>query len=373
VAIFCALTTIPSYLIVKETTNNEVGGIAASIATVISPQLVRMSSDLMKNASGVFFLTLSIYLLTRLTIKKDLKTIPLLIISSYLAFLTHSLDFAYTLLYIIVYSIAHIIFTSHKKSTIIVWAITILTISTLIIASALAFPYYFTDINKGIIFIRDIISPKEGKTARHQLPLGKPKPSRTWPTINYRDIGYSIPYLLAGVILLIDVHRREKEKIDTLIPLIIATIIACLVGMLPSLLNLKEWAWRFLLMELVPIGIITGIATTRPRDKISSLVILTILITPIIIQTGDAVLRVAPTTTLEGYNDLLKIREIMNNNKYHARCRADKYWFEYVLGPEEEGPVDYIIICKGIPPPPNVFKPIFHGKYYTLFKRSISP
>ncbi|MCS7366087.1 MAG: glycosyltransferase family 39 protein, partial [archaeon GB-1867-035] len=61
VSLMISLTCFPAYWLFTRLSKNIFPAIIGSILLVFSPQMVRLSGDLMKNAAGVFFLILSIY------------------------------------------------------------------------------------------------------------------------------------------------------------------------------------------------------------------------------------------------------------------------------------------------------------------------
>lgn len=371
VSLMVSLSAIPSYLLLRNVC--KMGSIPASagaIALTFSPQLVRMSGDLMKNASGIFFLLLSLYYTDKSAHEEGWLSPLLAALAGYLAFLTHSLDFAFSLFFIISYSLAFFLLSGKARRDNL---LRLLSIATVVLGSttitALLLPRYFEDVNKGLAFIKDVLAPDEG--ARMGVPLRRKQP-RTWPGVFFLDIGYLIPFLLAGILLLgYYAANRKRREYWREIPLLFSAVLACLLGMLPSLLGLREWAWRFLLMEFVPVSIVAGITLSATRERQASLALAILIVSPIVLQALQATYTVRPSITKEEYEDLLMLRPYLSGSSYRILCpmsRMSRYWPEYILGyPKGEIP-RYLLVCGEVRPPP-VWAPVFKGNELALYER----
>ncbi len=376
VAFFCGLSSVPTYLLAKKITGNEVAAVASAIVVSFSPQMVRMASDLMKNASGVCFLMLSIYFLHISVIDKSFRHAIIATITSYLAFLTHSLDFAYTLLYIFSYLIIGLIVVKEKKKFLGVWSIIPLVLGIVVGISASLFPWHFSDIHKGVAFVKDILFPTSVSRGKRG-PGGPPSPILS---PSFMSVGYSIPFIVAGIFLFVDSFPGERKRLkkgETFI--IFASIIGGLLGILPALLGLREWAWRFMLMEHVPVGILAGVIVSRIKSRYSAAALAVVIIIPILAQTLQVAESVRPSIPYEGYLDLLEIKDIIGyGSPYVPRCRFSRYWFEYILGRREISKPRYLLYCPynkykkmlqpPSPSPPPGSRLLFRGKVVWLYE-----
>jgi len=367
VSLMISLTCFPAYWLFTRLSKNIFPAIIGSILLVFSPQMVRLSGDLMKNAAGVFFLILSIYYVLLASSNWRLKNYIPAILSIFFTFLTHSLDAALSLFFAITCLIGVVIYYGRESKIHLrnLFAV-ISSAALLILITSIAFPYHFSDVNKGIAFIEDVIFSSPSNS---QLPsVFRPKPARTWPSVSFFEIAYVLPFFIAGFILLIEAYRRKSN--DRFMMLFSAIFMA-LLCIFPTILGLREWAWRFMLMSFIPISFIVG-SISLDDNKVNLIAILIIVASFILIQTANATFLVRPTMSMDTYHDLLEIKEIMTDNASYRIAYSkgwSRYWPEYLFGRRlEDSKVTYLIIPKDAPPPPPFWRLIYEGKTLNLYR-----
>lgn len=366
VSLMISLTCFPSYWLFTEISRSEFSAIIGSILLVFSPQMVRLSGDLMKNAAGVSFLVFSIYFVLTMLSEWRVKNYVLTVLSAYLTFLTHSLDSALSLFFMITCLMGVVLYYKGKsKFYLRNLTLVIFTVVLLILATSIIFPYHFSDVNKGIAFVRDAIFSSPGGT---QLPsIFRPKPVRTWPSLSFFEIAYVFSFIIAGVILLVEAYKKKLEDKFIIILSAISLLVLCIF---PALLGLREWAWRFMLMSFIPISFILG-SVSFSENKTNLTAVMIIVASFILIQTANATLLVRPTISMDVYHDLLEMKEMMVDNSSYRVVYSrgwSRYWPEYILGKRLNSKPIYLIVPKDAPPPPPLWKLIYKGKSLDLYK-----
>lgn len=381
VSAFCGLSAAPIYALLKKLTESRMAGSVAAISLALSPQIVRMAGDLMKNASGVAFLTFGLYFLHS-SISGDRFSwfnVSMAAISAYLAFLTHSLDFAFLLLFCIAYVVlSSLALRSNGKAAAIRVGAVLVAVTITTLATAQAAPDYFTDVDKGVAFIRDLLSPHEPAPPRPGL---KPKPARSWPSPDFMDLGYILPFAAILALLAVDSWRnRDGEAWGRSGEAVLSTasLAAAAVAITPQVLKLMEWAWRFALMGCVPVSIAVGLMVSRlRREKLAAAAVAVALITPGLLQVPSAVRMISPKIGPVEYEDLAAMSQFVpHNSSIVVACKLNPYWVEYMLGArvemrphnsEPRSEPDLLLWCPGEgPPPPPDAREIFRGKRLVL-------
>jgi len=380
VSAFCGLSAAPTYALVKKLTGSRIAGSAAAISLAFSPQIIRMAGDLMKNASGIAFLMSGLFFLHSSTSEdgREWLNAAMAVISAYLAFLTHSLDFAFLLLFFLAYILLCPLTLRPSRRAVVRLgtALTALAVATLITTQAA--PDYFTDINKGFAFIRDLLSSHEPAP-----PMGglKPKPVRPWPSPGFLDLGYMLPFAAILALLAIDYWgKRDGEPWGKSgeFNLAMASLAAAVVAIVPQALMLVEWAWRFALMGCVPVSIAVGLLVSRlGGERLAAAAVAVALIMPGLLQVPIAVDMISPTIDPIEYEDLVAMSHLVpEGSAVMVACKLSPYWVEYLLGvplerhpqePRVKSKPDLLIWCpgEGPPPPPNA-RVIFRGKRLVL-------
>ena len=373
-ALLCGLSAAPAYLLVKFLRDSRVAAVTAGITVAVSPHMVRMACDLMKNASGITFILLTVMFTHLYLVGGSGFCLPIAIASGYLAFLTHSLDYAYTLLYLLSYTIAGTIISRSRKS----YALSCLTILIPLISSsiitAIVLPQYFSDVRKGVAFLEDLLGvrrkapirppPKPPPTPQAPPPLLAPPPQSPLSPI------LSLSFMIAGILMLGEAIRREwgtAKPGESL--LLSSSLVAGAAGITPTLLGLREWAWRFALMELIPVSLIAGLLVSRARDRLAQLAISALITITIVAQALWMAQGVRPSIPYEGYLDLVELREVIpKNSPYVIHCRISRYWPEYVLGWPPGGKPEYVIECLGSRLPTLRARLVYRGRFLVLLR-----
>jgi len=151
--------------------------------------------------------------------------------------------------------------------------------------------------------------------------------------------------------------------------LLSSSLVAGAAGIAPTLLGLREWAWRFALMELIPVSLIAGLLVSRARDRLAQLAISALITITIVAQALWMAQGVRPSIPYEGYLDLVELREVIPKNApYVIHCRISRYWPEYVLGWPPGGKPEYVIECLGSRPPMLRARLVYRGRFLVLLR-----
>ncbi|RLF03924.1 MAG: hypothetical protein DRK00_07830, partial [Thermoprotei archaeon] len=302
----------------------------------ISQEMVRMSSDLMKNASGVCFLLFTALFTCLLLTRGSRASAIAAIASGYLAFLTHSLDYAYALLYMASQGLAAYCLARDRHRT-RVWLISLTTLISASLLTTLALPQYFSDLWKGVAFLEDLL-----RIGRPTQPPPTPPPAAhpSPPPLPPLQLALPLSFLVAGCLLLAESLQRGAEAL-----VISSSLAAGALSLTPALLGLREWGWRFALMDLVPVALIAGVLVSRAGGRLAQLAISTVIVGLVVGQAITQAYQVRPSIPYEAYLDLLEIRHLIPlNAPYALHCRGvSKYWPEYVLGWPPGGQPRYVI------------------------------
>ncbi len=385
VAAMCGLSAAPSYALVKRLTGSGVAGVASALTLSLSPQMFRMAGDLMKNASGILFVVLSVYWLhSALAGGEDWWRSALLSsLASYLAFLMHSLDFALTAVFALAYlppAALALRPTPPRPGGGVGrrWAISVLPGWVASGATAASLPWLFTDVGKGIAFLRDLFNSAAGEGPLGAPPRGPlpPKPPPSPPGLVTPGGEYLIAYLALGTLLAALAFRDLDGDPWGASGRAVAVSAAIAVGawtLVPSLLGLREWAWRFLLVSCVPTSVIVGSAVGALVRGALRPILAAALLLPLAVQVPASVAAVHPRIDPVTWADLVALsRVIPPESGVRVFCRGiGPYWAEYLLSTAPMGPkggqgggagAEVFVICRGSPAPHMEGKPIFRGQ-----------
>ncbi len=363
VALFSALSSISIYFLMKKLTSNEASGLIASISFTFNPLYIRLISDFLKNAIGIFFTLTFIHYLNKL-IEKELKSKELLltIILLSLTYMTHILDFGFALLYLLTFSLLSIVLNISRRNTIKITLILIIILIIIISITFLTFPKLFTDIYKGESFLIDLIS------SPIELRL-------TQILFDFRSGIPILPFLIAGLIISIsELFENRSVNNLSLLSIIIVGLILCL-----PIIPLK-WLWRFTLMEFIPISIILGYCISKVENRATLIALILIILSPIILQSINMGMKVGPVITINEYRELEEIAKIIPKNSAIQVRSPALYWVEYITNCDLiKGRINYelwrkynhifILIHKRHPSKlPFKVRIVFDGKYFILAK-----
>ena len=331
VAIFSALSAVPAYLIVRRATRSTMGGYAASLACVFCPQLVRMAGDLMKNAVGIFFLLSFLYFLQMEVFSPSELSLVLSVLSFYLTFLTHALDFGFALLILLVYPCLALII-KREREVAVRWVAILVPCLLLVLASYLLLPNLFSDLGKGVKFLKDLLHLSHSRRLR---PSEMPKPPRG-PFLELifdpYEAGFVVPALIAGCILAHEEFRKRSEAFPLLASAVVLGLLSAVVSGMP------DWGWRFRLMTMVPISVVIGALTSKIGSRTASLSMVILLIGIIGIGAARVALETHPLISREEYEELEEASKVVPQGSVVViRSHVNPYWVEYLLGSDRAG------------------------------------
>ncbi len=313
-ALFSSLCIVPLFFWVKKVTDSAISGYTASTVCLFSAPHIRLMNDLLKNALGAFFLLSFIYYLHCLTTDDRKRNLVFTALFLLLTGATHILDFGVALLFLILYPIL-VFFTKTEWKTFVKNAcILLLTVLVSAVGAFIIFPNLFTDFYKGLAFLQDIFL----ETGESQ-PLGF--------LFDPKGGSFILPVLLAGVLISFYEWRACNRKA---VPAITSVTV---VGILLSLPFIpREWLWRFLLMEFIPISFIIGISFSKIKEKSTLTVFLLLCLFPVVLQ-GVAVSKtMQPTIQDVEYHELEIIGNFLKPSSVVIVNFSYGYWVEYVTG-----------------------------------------
>ncbi len=337
----CALSTVPAYFIMRGVTGRRAAGLYAMLLIIFSAPYVRMMTDFIKNAVGIFFLLLFLYYLHNLASSRSSKlNIFLSSLLLVLTGMTHILDFGVALLYLALYVISTLLF-NRKSSSFLLSAGVILSVA--LVFSFVAYIFFnplFTDFNKFISFLHDLFSPQRRYPPPH--PILKPK--RPLPVVPFSlpiigGWGVIVSVLLSGAILSLYLWmRKDKESFLLLFSSTVMGIIMCF-PLIPS-----KYLGRFMLMFLLPSFIIVSYSISFIdkvlRRKVGSLIpfIISFLIISLFVMQGvNVAFRARSTITYSAYLDLVDMKKYLPPNSIIIVSKRIGYWVQYIDEVEVSG------------------------------------
>jgi len=334
VAFFSALLTLSMHFLMKRVTGRTSGGYLGMLCLTFSALFIRMMSDFMKNAVGILFLLSFVYYLHSLAfIGRNWRNLSLATFFILMTGLTHILDFSVAVLFLAIYSIAAIIFNNENERTPFVRSIIviILVLIFFVLITVKVFSFFFTDYRKILSFFEDI------STVSQEKPFA--------PLIFPRLHGPLLPLswsMLVGILFLgfvLAFYEKKKGKTEQFVFLLSITITGSLLG-LPFIP--REWLWRFMLMEFVPISIILSYGLSKVDPLLSvkikdpllrgflALMIIGLCLSPLIVQAVDMRMFVRPTISYAGYLDLTEMRKRIPADSVVIAQGSLGYWVEYI-------------------------------------------
>lgn len=389
VSLFCALSTIPAYFVMKRVGKSALAGLIAMLLVIFSAPYIRMLTDFMKNAIGICWLLTFIYYLHDLAFSGFKKSsLALATFFLVLSGLTHILVFGVALLFLALYTVTVLVFNVNRRAFLkALSVIALVTIIFVFVASSF-FSSLFTDFSKGFSFVSDLIAiqgePVQTPVASPPRPGLRPPPPRVDMDVFSLSVigGWGVILLILsfGAILCLYVWKRgEKEALL----LLTATAIIGSVICFPLIPN--EWLGRFMLMFVVPTAIILSYGISKiwylnnKNSKFIALFLLLICLLFFVAQSAMTLSRIHPTINDAGYFDLTNMKDQIPPNSIIVAPRQHGlgYWVQYiedveVIGMEELSPdlwhsyshVLGVFFKREVPPVP--FKTIFVGNVYIL-------
>ena len=382
VSLFCALSTIPVYFLIRRVTGKVYGGYFAMLLMIFSATFIRMMSDFMKNAVGILFLNLFIYSLYNLTLsEKGYKTTILAITFLLLNGFTHILDFCTAILFLAIYSTITILSSKEKIIFMKKLSVIVLSLLAFIILTATFLPFYFTDYIKIIRFFEDISETSEGGLTSITVPRLIPFPKHG-PPLPMSWLTLALISTLGFIITIYEWRRGRRRQFSLILTI---TFMALTFGfpLIPM-----AWLWRLMLMEFIPTAIILGYGLAKlevildvfrvRESSVRAFVILVItglVLSPFIMQTISIIRFIKPTIDYATYLDLKEMNNLIPPDSVIIAPFPLKYWVQYLNRAEVVGRPSrdlwesyshvLIIIRKGMPMPRGA-ESIFIGKSIML-------
>jgi 4-amino-4-deoxy-L-arabinose transferase-like glycosyltransferase len=384
VSLFCALSTIPVFFLMKRVGKGTMAGIISMLLVIFSAPYIRMITDFMKNAVGITFLFAFIYYLHDLAFS-GLKKRSLILASFFviLTGLTHILDFGVALLFLALYTIIATIVNVNRRPFLKAAGIIALITCIFVFIASTFFSFLFTDFNKGLSFLNALIL---------QRVMGAP----TQPSSNLglyprsKPFGPNIPFSVSivggwGVILLIlsfgvilSIYLWKKKEKEPLLLLTVATSIGAIICF-PLIPN--NWLGRFVLMMVIPTAIILSYGISKIYNLIKkskfdvSLFFVVICLAFFVIQSITITGSIRPTIGNTGFNDLVNMKShIPTDSIIVVFEQGLYYWVQYVgevdigrLSPDLWQSYSHVLGLSVKDRTPQIpFKTIFVGNIFKL-------
>ncbi len=339
------------YYLVRET-SGEMGGMTAAVIYAFNPWMARMIMELMKNAMGLTFLSLTL-LFALLSIRRgDLRLSTLSSVFMVLTGLTHILDFGVALAILLLMALLH---REDRRS---------LRLLSLPILAALALLWlgFTTDLMggdpyKGVALLQEMTGGSGGAGVRHARG------------VNPMVLDALPPLLVAisGLILSLGLGSTSSGR-DLLIPSS-AVLLA-----LSFPLNPGNFLWRFVLMTAVLAPIIVGSALGRVGDpRVASALFLIVmgLLLPLTISKVNAA---RPSIPVEEYWELRDlVQGLRDGHTLVVPSPRLLYWVQTldpgaVRSPREGSGAMVLIVKRQTSRPPFLRgRPLYRGRFVEAF------
>jgi 4-amino-4-deoxy-L-arabinose transferase-like glycosyltransferase len=344
VSFFCALSTIPAYFLMKKVGKSSFAGVVAMLLIIFSASYIRMLTDFMKNAVGVFFLFAFIYYLHDLAFsgakRSGLNKRSLILATFFLvlAGMTHILDFSIALLFFAIYTASVLIFDANRRPFMKAAGVITLAISAFILIATVFFGSLFNDFSSVLSFIHDLTSQTGGAGAAEAIPSSlNPGPiqSASQPFSNGVDIigGWGIILLIMVIGIILCFYAWKKKQKESLVLLTAATALCSIIcfPLIPS-----DWLFRTSLMIVVPAAIILsyGISAIwnsgHKKSKLIAAIIFAVCLVFFVGQSFRIIKDIRPLVSDEGYLDLVNMKDQIPADSIVFTEHGMHYWVEYV-------------------------------------------
>jgi len=382
VSFFCALSTIPVYFLMKRVGKNSFAGVTAMLLIIFSASYIRILTDFMKNAVGIFFLLAFIYFLHDLAFS-NFKKRSLILASFFLVLtgMTHIPDFSIALLFFTIYVILVLIFDVNRISFMKSAGVILSVILSFIFIATKFFSSLF-NFNLIFSFIHDLIFSAFGgsKTITDTLGAAQVIPH---PLSSINIIGgWGVILLIISLGIILSFYAWKKEQKEALVLLTSVTAISLIIcfPLIPS-----NWLFRTSLMIFIPTAIILSYGISKiwnsgyRKSKIIAIIILVICLSFFVGQSFHIAMKISPTISNEGYLDLINMKNQIPADSIVLTEHDIVYWVEYVcevevaktsikeLSPELWESYSHILfIFSKDRIPPMTYKTIFVGKELLL-------
>lgn len=373
-ALFSALSAVPFYFWIKRVTHSKISGYMAALACIFASPHVWLLSNFLKNAVGAFFLICFLYFLHCLVVGKGGKRI-LLTAALFLVLtgMTHVLDFAAALLFLIFYAIAArlmgVIVQKEVSRNIEILFLTALFFAMLV---PIAFPFFFSDFYEGVNLIFSLFFGGRGAMISVMLPFNPP----TRFLFDWMGGVYILPALLVGIALWVYEWKRGSKEVTVAIATVTIVAVIFLLPFIPA-----DLLWRLLLMEFVPIAFVIGYGFSKIQGKIAiSILMLFLCFFPMILESFTISNTFRSTISIDDYYEIETLKGYIPSKSVLLVNPFYRYWIEYItrldvpamFTPDIWFRYEHVIVLvdKVLAPsfiPPNATQ-IFDGRRFALYE-----
>ena len=329
---------------------------AGCTAAVVSPHLLRLSCDFLKNLMGSIFSILALFAFICAVRHQEYWEAIAALGCLLLAAVTHCLAFAIGLALVLLYGSVELVVRQERRPRVLRILLTTLLIpAAAALVGLLLFPTYFADVLKAEAFLEELLTG-EGSL----LPLMSP--------LSNTVFGISC----AGVVL---GWKQLQEQQETASFVLAVSLLG--VGLTLPILP-WGWAWRFSLMGFIPIAVVIAAFVYELRKQLLVVAVLAALLIPLTAQTAVGILVWGPCITETEYHDLIAMASYVSTNSVVASpLKHLRYWTEYLLHcswAREPEPTlfqqyDHIFLLlhtTDIPPPSATL--VYQGKALALYE-----
>ncbi len=335
--LFIVLGALPTYLLVREMTN-DLGGYAAAAFYLFNPWLIRMSMDLIKNAMGLTFLSFTIALAYLAVKRGDVRYAWASAVFITLTGLTHVLDFGVAILILL----GLLIYTRSKE------LIPPLAVAAVLLTLGFTTGIMGGDPYKGVALIEQVSSNSQ---PRRPPKLG----NRNWV-----NLAYSLVLALTGMVLSLKLKGLERG-----VTLTTSTVL--LIMNLPFIPG--NFLWRFDLMTAVLAPVVVGALIGEVRDVKLALAMSLLLFGILAPMSWNQLNSIRPSVPEA---ELREIREVVQrfSGRYTLVVPNPRllYWvqtmdLDAVRRLEEAKPPALIVADRRVPVKGNI---LFKGRFITV-------
>jgi len=292
------LTVYPIFFLVKYITKSRTSAFLSALTFSLSPLLVRMCFDLIKNSMGLFFLSLTILFCYLALEKRSTKYSLATSFFAILTGLTHILDFALAYGFLLLMLLLNIRNKSYLRYVLLPFAF-----STILLA--LGFTVYWVmggDPYKGISFIKELIYLE-----KISLP-------------NIFTLNNILTPLLIGFVgVLLYKHLPSDAGRKTILTLSVILILLN-IPIIP-----KDFLWRFNLMSSILIPIIIGALIGFIGNSKGKLLVSLIIIGFFIPQFITAISMAKPSISPSEYYEMKQL--VLKGSPLYMFVYVFGHWF----------------------------------------------
>ena len=338
------LLALVSYLLASRLTSGWKAGLIAAILVGVSPYMVRLEGDFMKNALGLLFLAILILGFETLTHRYSRGWLALTVVAGLLLPLTHVLPLAMGIIYLAV-RLPTLPRRDAERGLIFL---------LLLIAVALLSAHllgYFGDIMKGFYVVESV-----GET-------GVEGPRKTPVLFDPAYLGVAVGGVVAAFR-----WRRTRGFWGSLLAFSIL-LLALSLPIYPH-----GYQNRFMYVCFLPSSLTLAMLFAELRLSPGLIALVIILLASSAANYGHVIDMVMPKIDENGIRELETVSKILPRDAVVA-VRVRKpifYWVAYIVGERialkrTELRPTHVIIEKGVPPPPGA-RPIWVGRRFALYE-----